>query len=56
MHAADDSDDTSPTFVSDDTEPILIGLAFSDRDLGLRIRSMISQMASVEVVDIQRSS
>jgi DNA-binding NarL/FixJ family response regulator len=55
MHAADDSDDIRPTFVSDDTEPILIGLAFSDRDLGLRIRSMISQMASVEVVDIDAS-
>jgi hypothetical protein len=52
MHAADHHDDTRPTFVSDDTETILIGLAFSDRDLGLRTRSMISQMASVEVVDI----
>ena len=55
MHAADNNYDTSPTFVSDDTEPILVGLAFSDRDLGLRIRSMISQMASVEVVDIDDS-
>jgi DNA-binding CsgD family transcriptional regulator len=55
MHAADESHDTIPTFVSDDTEPILVGLAFSDRDLGLRIRSMISQMASVEVVDIDDS-
>src|ERR1700751_5225916 len=55
MHAADNSYDTSPPFVSDDTEPILVGLAFSDRDLGLRIRSMISQMASVEVVDIDDS-
>jgi DNA-binding CsgD family transcriptional regulator len=55
MHAADESYDTIPTFVSDDTEPILVGLAFSDRDHGLRIRSMISQMASVEVVDIDDS-
>src|ERR1700742_335834 len=55
MQAADESYDTIPTFVSDDTEPILVGLAFSDRDLGLRIRSMISQMASVEVVDIDDS-
>jgi DNA-binding NarL/FixJ family response regulator len=52
MHAGDDSDDTEPTFVSDDTEAIFVGLAFSDRNLGLRIRSMISQMAAVEVVDI----
>jgi DNA-binding CsgD family transcriptional regulator len=52
MHAADDSDGTEPTFVSDNTETILVGLAFSDRNLGLRVRSMISQMAAVEVVDI----
>jgi len=52
MHAADDSDGAEPTFVSDNTETILVGLAFSDRNLGLRVRSMISQMAAVEVVDI----
>ena len=52
MHAADDSDGEEPTFVSDNTETILVGLAFSDRNLGLRVRSMISQMAAVEVVDI----
>jgi ATP/maltotriose-dependent transcriptional regulator MalT len=52
MHAADDSDGTEPRFVSDDTETILVGLAFSDRNLGLRIRSMISQMAAVEVVGV----
>jgi ATP/maltotriose-dependent transcriptional regulator MalT len=52
MHAADDSDGAEPTFVSDKTETILVGLAFSDRNLGLRVRSMISQMAAVEVVDI----
>jgi DNA-binding NarL/FixJ family response regulator len=55
MHAADHSDDTGPTFVSDDAEPILIGLAFSDRDLELRIRSLISQMASVEVAGVDDS-
>jgi DNA-binding CsgD family transcriptional regulator len=55
MHGADDSDDIGSTFVSDDTETILVGLAFSDRDLRLRIRSMISQMASVEVVDVDDS-
>jgi DNA-binding CsgD family transcriptional regulator len=55
MHAADDSDDTRPTFVSGDTKTILVGLAFSDRDLGLRVQSMISQMASVEVDDIDNS-
>jgi ATP/maltotriose-dependent transcriptional regulator MalT len=52
MHAADDSDGAEPTFVSDNTETILVGLAFSDRNVGLRARSMISQMAVVEVVDI----
>jgi DNA-binding CsgD family transcriptional regulator len=52
MHAADDSDGAEPTFVSDNTETILVGLAFSDRNLGLRVRSMISQMAAVEVVDV----
>jgi DNA-binding CsgD family transcriptional regulator len=52
MHAADDSDGVEPTFVSDNTETILVGLAFSDRNLGLRVRSMISQMAAVEVVDV----
>jgi DNA-binding CsgD family transcriptional regulator len=55
MHGADDSDDIGSTFVSDDTGTILVGLAFSDRDLRLRIRSMISQMASVEVVDVDDS-
>ena len=48
----DDSDGAEPTFVSDNTETILVGLAFSDRNLGLRVRSMISRMAAVEVVDI----
>src|SRR5258708_5463137 len=52
MHAADDSDGTEPMFASDNTDTILVGLAFSDRNLGLRVRSMISQMAAVEVVDI----
>jgi DNA-binding CsgD family transcriptional regulator len=52
MHAADDSDGTEPTFASDNTETTLVGLAFSDRNLGLRVRSMISQMAAVELVDI----
>jgi DNA-binding CsgD family transcriptional regulator len=52
MHAVDDSDGAEPTFVSDNTETILVGLAFSDRNLGLRVRSMISRMAAVEVVDI----
>jgi DNA-binding CsgD family transcriptional regulator len=52
MHAADDSDGAEPTFASDNTETILVGLAFSDRNLGLRVRSMISQIAEVEVVDI----
>jgi len=52
MHAADDSDGAEPTFVSDNTEMILVGLTFSDRNLGLRVRSMISKMAAVEVVDV----
>src|SRR5262249_36914174 len=52
MHPAHDSDGTEPRSVSDDGETILVGLTFSDRNLGLRIRSMISQMAAVEVVDV----
>jgi DNA-binding NarL/FixJ family response regulator len=51
MHAADDRDDTGPTFVPG-TDPILVGLAFSDPNLGRRIRSMISEMEAVEIVAI----
>jgi DNA-binding NarL/FixJ family response regulator len=52
MHAANDSDGTGPTFAPDDTDTILVALAFTDRNLGLRIRSMMSHIADVEVVDL----
>ncbi|WP_315835273.1 response regulator transcription factor [Bradyrhizobium prioriisuperbiae] len=51
MHANDD-DDAGPTFVSDGAETILVALAVSDRNLALRIRSKIAEMATVEMTAI----
>jgi DNA-binding CsgD family transcriptional regulator len=52
MHAAGHDDDEEPTFVSDGADTILVGLALSDQNLALRIRSMIAQMATVEATAI----
>jgi DNA-binding NarL/FixJ family response regulator len=50
MHPADDRDETGPAFVPDGSKTILVGLSFSDRALGLRIRSMLRQMVAAEEV------
>lgn len=52
MQTADNDDDAEPTFASDSGETILVGLALSDRNLALRIRSKIAQMTTVEVTAI----
>jgi DNA-binding NarL/FixJ family response regulator len=52
MHAADDHDAPEPAFATDDTDTVLVGLTLSDRTLALRVRSMISHMATVTLVDI----
>lgn len=52
MHAADDHDAPEPAFATDDADTILVGLTLSDRTLALRVRSMISQMAAIALVDI----
>ena len=55
MQAADDDDDTEPTFASGGAETILVGLAVSDRALALRVRSMIAQMMTVDIVAIDEA-
>lgn len=55
MQAARDLDGEAPAFGPDETDTILVGLAISDRALALRIRAMISQMATMEDVDIDHA-
>ena len=55
MEAARDQDSPEPAFGPDETDTILVGLAVTDQALALRIRAMISQMATVEDVDIDHA-
>lgn len=55
MHAAGHDDDDELMFVSDGAETILVGLALSDQDLALRIRSKIAQMATIEMTAIDEA-